>query len=105
MRRQLGPEVVARFRVNQLHVHPKAVVTTSYRTFEHIADDQLASQLFYISGFALEGECGIARDHERAMDARQVCGQALRHAINEIVMLGIAAEVSEREYDDRKARR
>jgi hypothetical protein len=43
--------------------------------------------------FSLVGECGIASDHERTGDARQVGGQALRHAIDEILLFRIAADV------------
>jgi hypothetical protein len=58
--------------------------------------------MLYIDGFALEGESGVTRDHERAADERQVPGQALGHAIDEIVLLGIAADVCKREHNDGK---
>ena len=65
-----GPEVVACFGVNQLHVHAEAVAASLHRTFKHITDVQLTSQLLYIQGFALERKRGVARNYERATDAR-----------------------------------
>ena len=97
--------MIAGFGVDQLHIHPKAVAATLHRAFEHIADVQLASQLLYVDGFALERERGVARNHERTSDARQVRGQALGHAIHEVFLLGIAADVCERQNHDGQARR
>src|SRR5262245_43865205 len=70
-------------------IHAQAVAATLHRAFEHIADVQLTSQLLYVNGFALERERCVARNHERATDARQVRGQALGYTINE----RIAADV------------
>src|SRR6266446_5729140 len=100
----LRPEVVAGFGVDQLHVHPKAVSRTLHRALEYIPDVQLTSQLLYVNGSALEGERGVACNHERAIDARQVRGEALGHAIDEVVLLGIAAHVRERQYHNGKMR-
>ena len=47
----------------------------------------------------------LPADHERAADARQVRGQALGHAIDEIVLLGIAADIRERQHHDGQTRR
>ena len=101
----LGPKVIAGFGVDQLHVHPKPVAATLHRAFEHVADVQLAADLLEINRFAFVGECGVSADDERAADARQVRGQALGHAIDEIVLLGIAAEIGERQHNDGKTRR
>ena len=92
--------MVAGFRVDQLHVYPEAVATTLHRAFEHIADVQLASQPLYIHGFALERKRGVARNHERSIDAGQVRGQALGHTINEVVLFRIATDVGEGQNDD-----
>src|SRR6266851_1996936 len=48
-----GPEVVARFGVNQLHIHPKPVAAPLHGTFEDITDVQLVSQLLYVYGLPL----------------------------------------------------
>jgi len=92
----LGPKVIAGFGVDQLYVDPKPVAATLYRAFQHIADVQFTTDPLHIDRFALEGECGVARNDERASDARQVRGQAFGHAIDKIVLLGIAANIRKR---------
>src|SRR4030095_12753804 len=100
----LSPEMVAGFGVYQLYVHPEAGATTLHRAFEYIADVQLASQLLNVQCFALERERGVACNDERAVDARQVRGQALGHAIREVLLLGIAADVCEGQHYDGQTR-
>src|SRR4030095_3503511 len=68
----LRPQMISSLDVDQLHIHTKPVATTLHRTFKHIADVQLASALLYADGLALERERGVARNYERAIDARQV---------------------------------
>ncbi len=55
----LGPQVIAGFGVDQLHVHPKPVAAALHRTFKHVADVQLAPDLLHVNGLALEGERGV----------------------------------------------
>ena len=61
--------------------------------------------LLEINAPALVGEGGVATDHERAADAREIRGQAVGHAVDEMLLLGIAAEVGERQNRDGEARR
>ena len=97
-----GPEMLAGFGVDQLHIDAKPAAVPLHRALEHIADIQLATDLPYIGRPALVGERGIAADHERAADARQVGGQAFDHAVDEIFLLVIAANVGERQHHDRQ---
>ena len=73
-----------------------------HRALEHVADIQLATDLPHVGRPALVGERGIAADHERAANARQVGGQAFDHAVDEIFLLGIAADIGERQHHDRE---
>jgi hypothetical protein len=94
--------MIAGFRVDELHVDPKPVATTLHRAFKYVADVQLAPNLLHVDGLALEYESGVAGDHERTGNPRQVRGEALGDAI---FLLGIAAGVRKREHDDGQARR
>ena len=40
-----SPKVIAAFGIDKLHVDPKPVTATLYRTFEHVADVQLQPDL------------------------------------------------------------
>ena len=51
---------------------------------------------------SLVGEGGVAADHEDAGQARQIRGQALGHAVDEIIMRGIAAQIGEGQNDERR---
>src|SRR6516162_11101125 len=95
-----GPKVIAGFSVDQLYVYPKPVAAALHRTLKHIADVQLASQLLYVHSFSLEREGRVARNYERAVDARQVCGQALGDTVHEVLLLGIAADVCKGQNHD-----
>ena len=59
-RRQGGP-----VPFDSVSLHPKPAAATPYRTFEHVTDVRLTSQLLYVHSFALECERGIACNHER----------------------------------------
>ncbi len=65
----LGPDVLAGFGIDQLHIHPEAVAAPLHRPFECVTDVQLASELPDVHGFALVGERRVAGDHEGAGDA------------------------------------
>ena len=49
---------------------------------------------------ALVGEARIAGDHEQRLEARQRGDDVLDHAVGEILLLGIAAHVLERQHGD-----
>ena len=101
----LRPEMVAALGVDELDIdaHPGAGALNA--ALEDIANVQLAPDLLQIDALALVGESRVAPDHEGAGDARQIGGQALGDAIDEIVLLRVAADIGERQDDDREARR
>ena len=101
----LGPEMIASLGVDELDIDPHAVAAALHRTFEHVAHVQFAADLLHVEGLALVGKGGVTGDHERASDAREIGGQALGHAIDEIVLLGVAADIGEGQDDDREPRR
>ena len=97
--------MIAGFGVDELHVDAHAVSAALNAALEHIADVQLAADLLQIDGLALVGEGGVAPDHERASNARKVGRQALRDPVDEMLLLRVAADIGERQDDDREARR
>ena len=101
----LGPEMTARFGVDELHIDAHAVSAALDAAFEDIADVQLAADLLQIDGLALVGEGRVAPDHERASNARKIGRQALRDPIDEMLLLRVAADIGERQDHHREARR
>ena len=86
----VGPEMRAGVRIDELGVDAHAVLVALHRAFEHIAHAELLADILGVDVLALEGEGGVAGDHEAVADARQVGRQILRNAVGEIVLGGIA---------------
>jgi len=74
------------------------------RCTEHVAHVQFAADLLHVIGLALVSEGRVARDHERASDAREIGGKALGYAIDKIFLLGVAADIGEGQNNDGQTR-
>src|SRR5204862_411745 len=101
----LRPQMIAGRRVDQLHVDPKTIDARLHRAIQHVPNIELAPQRFNVYWPSLKGEGNVARDDQRATDAGQVRGQALREAIHKMVMDLINAKVREWQDHDRQPRR
>ena len=66
------------------HYHP--VLIALDRAFEHVANAKLLADFPGVDIPALEREGGVARDNEGAAKAREVCGQTLSDAVDEIIL-------------------
>ena len=97
----LVPQVSAGLGVDQL---PNPAARPPHAAFEHVADAELAADLFHIDGLALVGKGGAAGDHKAPGDPREISGQIVGDAIGEILLLGIAGEVGKRQHYDRQTR-
>ena len=101
----LGPKMTACRRVDELHVDPHAIGRALNAAFEHIAHVQFAPDLLEVDRFASIGERRVPADDEGTPDPREVGRQALRHPVDEIILLRVAPEVGERQNDHRQPRR
>src|SRR5262249_28301439 len=97
----IGPDVCAGRRVDQLpgDAHPAAGF--AHATFEHVAHAQFLRYLFYVDGAALVGERGIAGDDKEPRQPRDCRRDLLDHAIDEVLLLGIAGQVLKRQDRER----
>src|SRR6516165_5786633 len=89
-------------RIEKLGGYSNAVATAAQAAFEDIAHPQLAADLADVDGAALIGEARIARDHKEPLDAREPRDDFLDHAVGEIFLLRIAAQIGERQHGDRR---
>src|SRR5262249_15058147 len=69
---------------------------------EHEAHAEIPSDLLHFDRLALVDEGGVARDDEQARHLREVGDQVFGHAVAEIFLLGIAADVGEGQHGDRR---
>jgi hypothetical protein len=99
------PEMGAALGVNELDIDPHPATRALNTALEHVANVQFAADPFHIAASALVVEGGVARDHEGARNAREIGGQALGDAIDEIVLLRVAGQVGQGQDDDGKTRR
>ena len=60
----LGPEMIARFGVDDLNIDPHAVSTALHAALEGIADVQLTADRLHVERLALVGEGGVAPDND-----------------------------------------
>ena len=89
----VGPKMRAGLAIDKLRVDAHPVLVALHRAFKHIAHAQFLADLLGVDVLALEGEGGIARDHEAVADARQVGREVLRDAVCEIILARIAREI------------
>jgi hypothetical protein len=73
----------------------------AHRAFEDIADTELAPDLLHIDGPAFVGKARIAGENDEPADVRQRGGDLLHHAVGKIFLLGISADVLDRQNDER----
>src|SRR6185437_16334545 len=91
----------AGLRFDELSGDADAVARLAHAAFEHIAYAELAPDALDVDGLALVDEARIARDHEQPADAREAGDDILDHAVGEILLFGIAAEILEGQHGDR----
>ena len=87
--------------IDELSGNAHAVRRLADAAFQHVAHAQFAADLLHIDRPALVGEARIARDDEQPADARQGRDDVLDDAVGEIVLLGVAAQIHERQDGDR----
>jgi len=87
-------------RVDQLGGDAHSTACFAHRAFEDIADAELATDLLHIDRLALVGEARIAGDDEEPADAGERRDDLLNHAVGEVVLLRIGAQIGEGENRD-----
>jgi hypothetical protein len=101
----LGPEMIARFGVDELHVDAHTGSAALHAAFEDVADVQLAPDRLHIEPLAFVGEGRVPGDHLRTRNPRQVARQALRDPTDERLLFRTTAEIVERQDDNGEPQR
>ena len=92
--------MAAALAIDQLHVDAQPVAAALHASLQRIAHIQVAADFSEVDRLALVRKRGVARDYERARNARQIGGETLGNAVGEIFLLVIAAEIGEGEHDN-----
>jgi len=97
----VGPKMRAGGGIDQLAADAQPIAAFAHRAFEHIADAELASDLLDVGRLTLEGEARIASEDNEPTDAGERGDDLLDHAIDEIILFRVAAQIGERQHSDR----
>ena len=96
----LGPDMVSGGAVDQLGGDPHPVARSSHAAFEHIAHAKLAADLLHIDSTAFVSERAVACDDKVPSKLRQRGDDLFDHAVSEVVLLRVAAQIGERKHRD-----
>ena len=88
--------------VDQLRRYAHTVARLANAAFQHEVHPQLPGDLLHVDAAPFVGERGIARDHEQALEARQLRDDVFHHAVDEVLLLRIATHVGKRQHGDRR---
>ena len=97
----VGPQMRAGLRLDQLRRDAHPVARFAHAAFEHVAHSQFAGDLPHVDGSAFVGGARVAGDNEQPADARERGDDLLDHAVGEIFLLRIAAQILKRQYRNR----
>src|SRR5258708_5560930 len=99
------PQVVSGDGVDELDIDAHPATAALNASLKNVAHVEIAADLLGLDRLTFVSEGGVARDHDRIVDAREVGRQALRHAVDKHLVLEIHAETGEWQHHDRQARR
>ena len=101
----LRPKMTAGLGVDELHVDAHAIPAALNAALEDVPDIQVAADGLHVERLALVSEGRIAGDHDGAPDTREIGRQTFRDPVDEVLLFGVAADIGERQDDDRETRR
>ena len=99
------PQVVAGDGVDELDIDAHSAAAALNASLKDVAHVEIAADLLGVDRLAFVSEGGVARDHKRIVDAREVGRQAFRHAVDKMLVLDVHAKTGEWQHHDRQARR
>jgi hypothetical protein len=91
----------ARGGVDQLGCNPDTIGRLAHTALEHITHAEMAADLLDAYRSPLEADGRAACDDEQPFDARQPGDDVFHHALAEIILLGIAAQIRKRKHRHR----
>src|SRR6516162_10233294 len=98
----IRPQMRPGNRVDQLTGNADPIATLAHRAFEHITDTEFAADPLDVDVLALIGEARITGSDEQPANARKGGDDLLDHAVGEIFLLRIAAEIEKRQHGERR---
>ena len=94
----LRPQVRPARPFDQLGGNPHLVARAPHAAFQDVADAEVAGHVAHVHGAALVGEGRVAGDDRESPEARKRRDDLLDQTVGEEALLGIAAEIFERQH-------
>src|SRR5215472_7449024 len=91
------PNVSAGCRIDELPGEPYAISCLAHTPLEHVTHPEFARDLFHVDGPALVSEAGVPRDDKQRPTARQRRDDFIGHAIGEVLLFRVRADVLKRQ--------
>src|SRR5215471_2291224 len=98
--KSICPKMYATSSLDELPRDAHSVCNPANASFQHIAHPEFSSHLLHVDGAPFVCEAGMAGDHEQRFEPRERRRDLLNHSVGEILLLGIAAHVLERQHRD-----
>ena len=90
---------------DELRIDLDLFARASHAAFEHVAHAEFTPDRFRVNLPAFECKRGVAGDNEAIGNVRKISRKIVGDPIGEILLLGVAAQVLERQNNDREPRR
>jgi hypothetical protein len=85
----------ATLSIDELGIDPDPIARALHTVFKDESHTEFATDLASVDRLALVADGGVSRDHEDAGNARKIGRQRLSDAVDEGIVLCIAADVDE----------
>src|SRR6266581_116569 len=87
--------------IDQLGGDTNAVPAATHAPFKHIAHAEVTRDLSNVNRTPFVSETGVASDYEQVPGTGQGRGDLFHHAVGEVVLLRVAADVGEWQHSNR----
>src|SRR4051812_11127723 len=95
----VSPKMRVLLCTDELCIDAHDVAEPANTAFKHIPDAEFLADLANVDRFALVRVCSVPRNDEHSRHAGKVGGHILCNAVRKVVVLGVAAQGRERQYD------
>jgi hypothetical protein len=98
----LGPHMPVAASFDQLRRDPNFAPRFAHAALDEVLDAELPSDLLQVLRLSFQGEDGVPAQYLETGNLRQIRDQVLGDAIAEKLLLGIGADICERQDRDRR---
>ena len=99
--KSIRPQMGASRYIDELSGDAKAASRLAHAAFEHVSNTKLPPNLFDVDSLAFVGERRGTGDNKQRLEPGQRCDDVFHHPVGETILLGVSAQVLERQHRNR----